>query len=118
MQHKVSWIDEKSDGELQSAWKQLAVKKGGAAGWQYRGSEQTDAGWVHHFLNKRLRDSAETDEALDDARAVVPASDGWEPSQWQIIGGPYKTQERTKAECKKVFLAEPQNSQEQGNRSD
>lgn len=38
------------------------------------------------------------------------AVDGSAAESWARIGGPYKTQERTKAECKKVVLAEPQNA--------
>lgn len=38
------------------------------------------------------------------------SADGELAEGWSRIGGPYKSQERTKAECKAVFLAEPQNA--------
>lgn len=38
------------------------------------------------------------------------SADGIAAEDWLRLGGPYKTQERTKAECKKALLAEPQNA--------
>lgn len=80
------WIDDEKDAELQAAWESLQAQVGDLGWWQYRGSQLVDGQWQHDFLNKSLRDQAESAEELDDACRRIPATAGWRPGETRDQG--------------------------------
>lgn len=76
----ILYIERPDDPELIVAWEILRARdsrisrNAGTDGWQYHGTGRDEQGWAHQFVNRRLKEEAQSDEEYQKAVHRVPVS--------------------------------------------
>lgn len=77
---KLIYIEDPNDPELIVAWESLRARdlrisrSASTDGWQYHGTSCDEQGWAHQFVNRRLKEEAQSEEEYQKAFHRVPVS--------------------------------------------